>query len=63
MVYKALKNFIGVVSMRKGEVKEISDAKAIDDLLRLNLIEPVNPNQAEATPEAKRGRKPKNKEG
>ena len=73
MLYKANKNFVGVVTMRKGEVREIEDAKAVNDLLALKLIEPANVSEAkksqadavtEAKPETKRGRKPKtDKEG
>lgn len=67
MTYKAVKNFIGVISMRKGDVKEINDANAVKDLLRLGLIEPVKtgatseadePEKEKREP-VKRGRKPR----
>lgn len=41
MLYKALKSFVGVVRMNKGDVKEIDDKKAIEDLLKLGYIEAV----------------------
>ena len=40
MKYKAKVGFCGLVSMRKGEVKEIGDKYVADDLLRAGYIEP-----------------------
>lgn len=45
MLYRALKSFVGVVRMNKGDVKEIDDKKAIEDLLRLGYIEAVEDNK------------------
>lgn len=39
MKYKAKIGFSGLVSMSKGEVKEISDKYIADDLLRAGYIE------------------------
>ena len=41
MKYKAIKGFSGIVSMRKGEVKEINDKYIVDDLLKAGYIEAV----------------------
>ena len=49
MKYKALVGFSGIVSMAKGEVKELTNPAIIDDLLSANYIEEVK----------KRGRPPK----
>lgn len=41
MQYKALVSFTGIVSMAKGEVKEISDLSIAKDLLKVKYIEQV----------------------
>ena len=41
MKYRALIGFNGLVSMRKGEVKEIRDKNIVADLLRAGYIEPI----------------------
>lgn len=38
-MYKALKSFSGVISMRKGEVKDIQDDFIVDDLKKAGYIE------------------------
>lgn len=48
MAYKALKSFIGLVNMNKGDVKEIDDQKVVKDLLALGFIEEVKGSQAGA---------------
>ena len=40
-MYKALKSFSGKISMRKGEVKAITDKEVIADLLQAGYIEEV----------------------
>ena len=76
MLYKSLKSFCGLVNMKKGETKELTDEAIVKDLLRAGYIEPVKAEgkskdlpeaeadikEAEAKP-AKRGRKPKSLEG
>lgn len=76
MLYKSNKSFCGLVNMRRGEIKELTDEAIVKDLLRAGYIEPVNAEgkpkslpeatanvaEAEAKP-AKRGRKPKSSEG
>jgi hypothetical protein len=42
-MYKALVSFSGLVSMSKGQVKEIKDKEVIEDLLRAGYIEEVKP--------------------
>ena len=39
MQYRALVGFSGLISMRKGEVKEIKDKYIVDDLLKAGYIE------------------------
>ena len=41
MEYKAFVSFSGLVSMRKGEVKDIKDKEIAKDLLRAKYIEPL----------------------
>lgn len=45
MAYKALKNFIGLVNMKKGEVKDIDDRKIAEDLIARGFIEEVKSSQ------------------
>jgi hypothetical protein len=40
-MYKALKSFSGLVSMRKGEVRDISNLAYVKDLLNAKYIEEV----------------------
>ena len=41
MKYRALKGFSGLISMRKGEAREIKDKYIVDDLLNAGYIEPI----------------------
>lgn len=41
MEYRALVSFSGLVSMRRGEVREIKDKNIVKDLLRAKYIEPL----------------------
>lgn len=41
MKYKALKSFSGLVSMAKGDVKEIKGKDIVSDLLNAHYIEEV----------------------
>lgn len=41
MAYRALVSFAGLVSMKKGETKEIKDQEVVNDLLRAGYIEEV----------------------
>lgn len=40
-MYKALVSFSGLISMSKGQVKEIKDKEIIKDLLKAGYIEEV----------------------
>ena len=42
-MYKALVSFSGLVSMSKGQVREIEDKEIIKDLLNAGYIEEVKP--------------------
>lgn len=41
MRYKALVNFVGLISMSKGEVKAINDKELVADLVNAKYIEPI----------------------
>lgn len=41
MLYKAKVSFSGLVSMYKGEIKELTDEEIIKDLLKAKYIEEV----------------------
>ena len=58
-MYKALKSFSGLVSMRKGEVREISDLSIANDLLKVKYIEEFNESEKASV---KKTRSPKRKE-
>ena len=47
MKYRALVSFSGIISMAKGEEKEISDKELISDLLKAKYIEEVKENKNE----------------
>lgn len=51
MKYIAKKSFGGVISMGKGDVREISDAAVISDLLKAGYIEAVK--EVKETPKSK----------
>lgn len=40
-MYRALKSFVGEISMRKGAVAEIKDKNIVKDLTNAGYIEPV----------------------
>lgn len=40
-MYRALINFSGIISMRKGEIREIKDEYIVKDLLKAKYIEKV----------------------
>lgn len=40
-MFKALKSFSGIITMNKGQVKEIKDKNIIKSLLEAGYIEPV----------------------
>ena len=46
-MYRALKSFAGSVSMRRGELKAISDPIIVKDLLKAGYIEEVKPAKSE----------------
>lgn len=62
-MYKALKSFCGKVSMRRGEIKAISDPIIVKDLLRAGYIEEIKPAKGKPNVEAeeKPEEKPKKK--
>ena len=53
MAYKALKSFSGLVSMRKGEVKEIKDQEVVKDLLRAGYIEDLGDEKPKSSKSSK----------
>lgn len=48
MAYRATKSFTGLVSMVKGEVRELEDEKIVKDLLKSGLIEDLSAKQKAA---------------
>ena len=55
MSFKALRSFTGVVSMKKGDVKEIKNEAIVNDLLKVGYIERVG--EAENKPARARRKK------
>ena len=47
-MYRALVSFGGLVSMAKGEVRDISDKEVVKDLLSAKYIEEVKTEKASA---------------
>ena len=45
-MYRANISFSGIISMKKGDVKEIKDKKIVKDLLKAGYIEEVKPVKA-----------------
>ena len=56
--YRAKKTFVGALKMRRGQIREISDAALVSDLLRAGYIEELEPSK-----KAARATKPKKEEG
>lgn len=48
MAYRALKSFSGLVSMVKGEVRELKDEEIVKDLLKSGYIEDLSEKQKAA---------------
>lgn len=64
-MYKALTSFSGVISMSRGETRELSDINLINDLLKAGYIENIEPQpaieQTKTKPKkTRRGRKANN---
>lgn len=57
-LYRATKTFVGALKMRRGDVREISDAALVTDLLRAGYIEELEPPK-----KAVKANKPKKEEG
>lgn len=51
-MYKALIYFCGVVSMAKGEIRDISDPSIAEDLLRAGYIEEIKPKKGKEKKDA-----------
>ena len=45
-MYRAVLGFTGVITMKKGEVKEIKDKALVKDLLKAGYIVEVKPEKA-----------------
>lgn len=61
MKYRALISFSGLVSMRKGEVGEISDPAISEDLLKAGYIEEVKSEKSEPKKAEPKKAEPKKK--
>lgn len=60
MKVKAIKSFVGVVSMNVGEIKDIQSDEVVNDLVKAGYVEAVD-DKPEAKPKAKTESKPKAK--
>ena len=49
MKVRALIGFVGLVSMRKNEVKDICDKKIVADLIRAGYVEPVDKKEEKSS--------------
>ena len=45
-MYRAIRGFSGLITMKKNEVKEIKDKELVKDLLKAGYIEEVKPAKA-----------------
>lgn len=54
-MYKALKTFSGVISMVKGEVRDIDDAEVVADLLRAKYIVDLEEKRKATTKKTTKG--------
>ena len=62
MLYMATISFSGLITMRKGEVREISDQSLIDDLMKAGYIIPYEAtNKNEPKDDVKTEKKTKRK--
>ena len=57
MAYRALKSFSGLVSMVKGEVRELEDEGIVKDLLKSGYIEDLSEKQKAAKSENQKSTK------
>ncbi len=53
-MYKALLSFSGLISMSKGEVREIEDKEIVKDLLQAKYIEEIKKETKKETKTAKK---------
>ena len=53
MLYMATVSFSGIITMKKGEVREISDQSLVDDLLKAGYIIPYEPTSKKVEKEPK----------
>ena len=61
MMYKALISFTGLVSMAKGDVREISDISLANDLIKARYIEEVKKDAPPKKVTEKKPRSPRSK--
>ena len=61
MKVKATVSFVGIVSMRKGEERDLKDHKILDDLLRAGYVETIE--KPEPPKEAKEAKKKTSRKG
>ena len=58
-MYKALKNFSGILSMSVGDVCEIADESIAKDLIRVGYIQEIKPAQRGGKPKEEPKEEPK----
>lgn len=61
MMYKALISFTGLVSMAKGDVREISDISLANDLIKARYIEEAKKDAPQKKVTEKKPRSPRSK--
>ena len=58
VMYKATKSFSGIISMKKGDVREIKDVEVAKDLIRAGyVIELADESKPKTTPAKKTSKK------
>ena len=60
-MYKALKSFSGLISMARGEIREIKDSALVADLLKCGYIEEAGEEAVKEVPAEKKATKKKTK--
>lgn len=64
VMYKATKSFSGIISMKKGDEREIKDAEVAKDLIRAGyVIELADESKPKTTSSKKSSKKGDNKDG
>ena len=63
VMYKATKSFSGIISMKKGDVREIRDAEVAKDLVRAGYVIELADESKPKTATSKKASKKADKDG